>query len=478
MKNSYRQNNDNIQDKAKINKIDIVNYDIEITNIAPEKIKPIYNKAQHDMLQNSKPTQPSQEKHIEQLIRNLHNQHSKILFNVFAKEGFELRFVGGCVRDALKEISISDIDFATDAKPEQIQRILSKYNIHYFNSGLKHGTISAVFDKTCYEITTLRIDKNTDGRHAEVEYTTDWRLDASRRDFSFNGMYVDRNNRLYDYFDGQKDLLNNRLCFIGDPVKRIEEDYLRILRALRFYNRYCKYGLEPNTYVSETIISLASNLEKISGERIQSETIKIFADCQKLHNLFNLNLFNQLGIVQYVFMNNTSQKISWDILIRSSWLLGLLEKQNPWAKLGLILRYNNIETNLIKKRWNISRQNAHILNNINNIKISEDVWDKPLKYCWMYQENLLEFLIILYYEQFVQRKLNHPLILCYFWIIVINLLLIEIPIFKLRATDLLAHNISTPGKQLGDKMDYLRNQWLESNCQLEFELVDGEIKYK
>ena len=132
----------------------------------------------------------------------------------------------------------ADIDFATTATPDQMKAMFEAASIRMINNqGEKHGTITArINDKENYEVTTLRIDRVTDGRHAKVEFTKDWQLDASRRDLTINSMFLDLDGTLYDYFCGEEDLKQRKVRFVGDPEKRIQEDYLRILR----YFRYCK----------------------------------------------------------------------------------------------------------------------------------------------------------------------------------------------------------------------------------------------
>ena len=183
------------------------------------------------------------------------------------------RLVGGCVRDMLQGIEPDDIDIATDVKPTDICSSLAALGYNVIPTGLKHGTITAIINKQAVEITSLRKDIITDGRHAEIEFTTDWEVDASRRDFTFNAMYMDKEGVLYDYFDGLNDLNNEVIKFVGYADSRIKEDYLRILRYFRFASKLNNPVIDPITL--EIITKLSSNLSEISGERIWSELIKI-----------------------------------------------------------------------------------------------------------------------------------------------------------------------------------------------------------
>ena len=164
-------------------------------------------------------------------IFNAINNHSDIS---------EIRYVGGCVRKIINKENVDDIDLATNLNPKEVSSLLKKNNINFYETGIEHGTITAVIDDYKFEITSLREDFNTDGRHAKVNFSTDWKRDASRRDFSINSIYADTNGNLFDPFNGKKDLENGLIRFIGDPEERIKEDYLRILRYLRFFFKLFK----------------------------------------------------------------------------------------------------------------------------------------------------------------------------------------------------------------------------------------------
>lgn len=148
------------------------------------------------------------------------------------------RAVGGCVRDALAGRAVHDVDVAAPFPPEEIARRLLAAGLKVFETGLAHGTVTAVRDRQPVEVTSLRRDVATDGRHAEVAWTTDWREDAARRDFTINAMSLTPDGRLWDYFGGREDLAAGRLRFVGDPATRLAEDYLRALRFFRFWARY------------------------------------------------------------------------------------------------------------------------------------------------------------------------------------------------------------------------------------------------
>ena len=196
-----------------------------------------------------------------------------LLLNVaFRQEGHELRFVGGCVRDAILGFQPKDIDLATTATPDEMIKICEKYDYSYIPTGLQHGTLTIRAGEEHYEVTTLRVDSNQDGRHADVDFTRDWETDSSRRDFTINAMYVDFDGNIYDYHYGYQDLMDGNVIFVGDAEQRIIEDSLRIMRAFRMTSRFASY---MNKTTKTAISKLAHRLEGISGERIWDELKKI-----------------------------------------------------------------------------------------------------------------------------------------------------------------------------------------------------------
>ena len=161
----------------------------------------------------------------------------KALDKAMKGAGYEVRIVGGAVRDLVLGKEPKDIDMATNATPDEMMKVFDAAGIRYEPTGLQHGTITVILDGEPIEITTLRIDAETDGRHAEVEFTKDWKLDAERRDLTYNAMSVDLNGNLFDYFGGVDDIRDKVTRFVGNAEERIKEDYLRILRYFRFQGR-------------------------------------------------------------------------------------------------------------------------------------------------------------------------------------------------------------------------------------------------
>jgi poly(A) polymerase len=199
----------------------------------------------------------------------------RLLAALGAEKG-ETRFVGGCVRDTLLGLEASDVDLATRIAPEQVIKRLEKARIKAVPTGLAHGTITAVSGGKPVEVTTLRRDVATDGRRATIAFTEDWREDAARRDFTINALSADpASGEVFDYFEGLADIEARRVRFIGDPLQRIAEDHLRILRFFRFHARF---GLgDPDPAGLEACAARANDLMALSRERIADELLKLLA---------------------------------------------------------------------------------------------------------------------------------------------------------------------------------------------------------
>jgi len=190
----------------------------------------------------------SRSNNLDYISREIKNLTSKTpshrifeAINSYSTES-EIRYVGGCIRKIINNERVDDIDLATNLEPKQVCDALSRKDIKYYETGAEHGTITAIIDEYLFEITSLRKDIQTDGRHAKVEFSKNWKEDASRRDFTINSIYADEDGNLFDPHEGKKDLEKGLIKFIGNPHDRIKEDYLRILRYLRFYINYSKHS--------------------------------------------------------------------------------------------------------------------------------------------------------------------------------------------------------------------------------------------
>ncbi len=181
-------------------------------------------------------------------------------------------FVGGCVRKYLQNQKIDDIDIATVFSPEELRKKFKNTNIKFIETGIEHGSITLLSGEKKFEITTLRKDIKTDGRHAKIEFTDNWQEDSNRRDFTINAIYLDKNGKIFDPQLGLSDLKNNIVKFIGDPIKRIEEDYLRIIRFIRFS---LQYNSDLETSTMQAIKLKLNGIKNLSKERILNELFKI-----------------------------------------------------------------------------------------------------------------------------------------------------------------------------------------------------------
>lgn len=210
-------------------------------------------------------------------------------------------FVGGCVRNQLLKKQVDDIDIATQFTPEEIIKKLEEADIKAVPTGIEHGTVTAVVEGRPYEITTLREDVATDGRHAEVKFTDDWGKDAARRDFTMNTLLADIEGNIYDPTgQGVEDLKARKVIFVGDPKARIAEDYLRILRFFRFHAFYG--GGEMDASALKACQEAADQIDTLSRERVTSEFLKILSvrcAAEILKIMFDYNVLRELSDLDY-----------------------------------------------------------------------------------------------------------------------------------------------------------------------------------
>ena len=346
--------------------------------------------------------------YIKKIKRNLFpfykNKEIQFVFNKL-QEGFPsdtivARFVGGCVRKYLSNDEIDDIDVATILSSSEIEEKFKNTNFRVVNTGLKHGTITLISKKIKIELTTLRKDVETDGRHAEVEYIDNWKLDSERRDFTINSIYLDINGKVFDPQGGKNDLKNNNVKFIGDPQKRIEEDYLRIIRFIRFKIMY-DTKVEPTT--SNAIKINLNGIQKISKERILIELYKIL----DLKNFTNLNY-------------STDLKEIFTLIFPEFKNLKRLERLNK------ICNYSQVQKNLLLATLLIDDQDSHeyfahkynISNNVKDalksfakdlklVKEDKEFFNKDLeKNIYLYDKNYLTHLNVLNFVIDKKQKLK------------------------------------------------------------------------
>jgi poly(A) polymerase len=225
------------------------------------------------------------------------------LLDALDRDGEEARVVGGAVRNALLEMPVQEVDIATTAVPEEVVKRVTAAGFKAVPTGIEHGTVTVVIDKQPFEVTTLRRDLETDGRHAKVAFGRDWKTDAERRDFTINALSVTRDGAVYDYAGGLADLAARHVRFIGDPAKRIAEDYLRILRFFRFH---AAYGSSDHPYSEGIAACIASRagLDQLSRERVRMEVLKLVVAPHAVPTLISMAdaglLLRVLGDVSYL----------------------------------------------------------------------------------------------------------------------------------------------------------------------------------
>ena len=258
------------------------------------------------------------------LSKYLFSKENKKIINLLNPRNKNFtKFVGGCVRKALNKKIDFDIDLASFLSSQKLREILQNNNYKIISFTKRYGTISVISGKYKYEISTLRKDIKTYGRQADIERTQNWFLDASRRDFTINAIYVDKYGKIFDPFNGIKDLQNNLIRFIGNPVHRIKEDYLRAIRFIRFSLEY--RSLKANRKIFLILKNNLKNIKKLSSERLYNELKKIFKlqnsfDILKnkdfifiIKKVYNLDFFNSLKKIK--FLNNI--ELDYKILITS-----------------------------------------------------------------------------------------------------------------------------------------------------------------
>jgi tRNA nucleotidyltransferase (CCA-adding enzyme) len=354
----------------------------------------------------------------------------RTLGKTFTGNGYSIRVVGGAVRDlALKKMP-KDVDLATDATPDQMIELFKDNNIRYKPTGLQHGTITAIIDRVPYEITTLRADKETDGRHAKVEYVKDWKADAKRRDLTYNAMSVDFSGKLFDYYGGMDHLQDRVSKFVGDPGERIKEDYLRILRYFRFQSR-----LEDPNWDNSTLGAIKDNvggLSKISPERIWSEVKKL---------LTGRNAEESLKV-----MGKTGVANSIGLPVANAGQIARLERtKNPIVPLSVLVSNSSLAGS-----WKMSKSESALLNFL--VTNKNKPLDRKSAIDLLHAGNSKQAVVDL---SNVQGKFN----------LADTIRLYDKPEFPVAGKDLIAKGMK-PGIEIGKILDKLKLKWKQSGYKL------------
>ncbi|MDB3997495.1 CCA tRNA nucleotidyltransferase [Candidatus Pelagibacter sp.] len=393
--------------------------------------------------------------YISQNLKNITNQTpaNKIFeaINNYS-ESSEVRYVGGCIRKVINKEVVDDIDLATNLKPNEICEALKNKDINFYETGIEHGTVTAVIDEYKYEITSLRKDVKTDGRHAKVEFSLDWKEDAVRRDFSINSIYSDARGNLFDPNNGKKDLEEGLIHFIGDAESRIKEDYLRILRYVRFFLNYSNHKHKPE--IIKIIKRNIGGISKLSSERLIDE----FKKLTKSHGFVKL------------FQDNDSLEII-EIILPQLKNLAKFKKLNTHARdnlfkidfiflLSLMIVDGTDNTDYFLYKFNISKKDQKRLKLIDffykektNLKnFTEKNFNKIF-----YFNGKQAVIDIINFKLFTSNKVEKKLIK-----------LIEfykdkvIPTMPIGANTLMAKYNIPEGKILGNKLKMIEEAWVEN----------------
>ncbi|MDB9844562.1 CCA tRNA nucleotidyltransferase [bacterium] len=374
----------------------------------------------------------------------------------------EIRYVGGCVRKIINKERYDDIDLAVNLNPKEICEALTKKDIKYYESGIEHGTITALINDIEFEITSLRKDVDTDGRHAKVEFFDSWKDDASRRDFTINSIYADIEGSLFDPFDGKKDLENGKINFIGNVETRIKEDYLRVLRYVRFFLSYSKHNHDPK--VIKIIKKNLSGVSSISSERLIDEFQKLLKsdgflkltkdkNCLEIINLIfpqikNISLFNK--------MNSFAKKNFF--AVDFIFLLSLM----------IIDGTDNVDYFIYK--FNLSKKDQKrliFLNKFNLEKNTNQTFSKKNLNKVFYFNGREALLDLLYFKIFKSTKVDNKLIK---FIEIFKKK--EMPVMPLKASTLMEKYQVPEGRELGQKLKAIEEVWTSND----FKITDKEVQ--
>ena len=380
-----------------------------------------------------------------------------------SKETKVAMFVGGCVRKYLSDEEIDDIDIATSLTTEQIKDKFKNTRFKIIDSGINHGTVTLISNRLKIELTTLRKDIKTDGRHAEVEYTDDWQKDSERRDFTFNAIYLDINGKIFDPQSGVLDLKNHNIKFIGDPQTRIEEDYLRIIRFIRFSLEY------SNELEQKTIEAIKLNLDGIkiiSKERILGELFKIF-------NNKNFIYINKKKDLKDIFMLIFPELRNLERLKK----LDLISNKSKFDKetlLAILLIDEKNSHEYFSHKYNISNKLKENLNitakNYLNFKKNKRFFIRDLKKnIYFFGKDHLNSLNVLNFSN------NNKVRLTDYFNISNNIKKIKIPKFSYDGNYLKEKGMKE-GSLIGKTLKLIENEWIDNDFEISNDRVLKIIK--
>ncbi len=361
------------------------------------------------------------------------------------------RYVGGCIRDSILGKPVKDIDIATCFHPEQIMQFAQEYHFKTIPVGIQHGTVLIRIDQTSFEVTSLRKDIKTDGRHAKISFTEDWFLDSQRRDFTVNAIYADKDGFLYDPQNGIADLLNGKIQFIGDASMRIREDYLRILRFFRFMTEY-GHKNRLDLQALNACQHLKSGLNTISIERIVDELGKLF-------NLkdprFAFELMHQTGVLQTI-LPETNSIHPFIALIKHDIKRQIISDEI--TRLYALVFHSCQTLFAFANRIKLSRKQRAYLLDLNLVfKTLSEKPDLKTLTLWIYREKKQALLSALSLKNALSQTIEEKQFYhaCY-----TQALTIKQPVFPITARDLIKKG-EKEGKILGESLQWLETFWIE-----------------
>ena len=385
--------------------------------------------------------------------------------NNFSLES-EVRYVGGCIRKIIKGETVDDIDLATNLNPQQVCEALTKNNINFYNTGIEHGTITAVIENYNFEITSLRVDVETDGRHAQVKFSTDWKEDASRRDFTINAIYSDMKGNLFDPFNGKEDLEKGVVKFIGDPEIRIKEDYLRILRYFRFHLIYSNLNHDIGIFkiLKKNIVGTSS----LSKERLLDELKKFFRPnilIKLSKDKYSLELF------EIIFPQLKNFKIFSNL---NSFAKTKLEEEDFIFLLSILIIDKTDNTDYFIYKFNISKKDQKrikMLDDFYKDKITSKSFSEKNLNRIFYYKGKQALLDILSFKIFTSRKIDKKILE-----FIEHFKSKNLPSMPVNAKFLMDEYHFEEGKNLGAKLKNIEEVWVDNNFNLSKKQIDKIIR--
>jgi poly(A) polymerase len=393
----------------------------------------------------------------------------KILFSILEenqkKNTRVAMFVGGCVRKFLTDENIDDIDLASIYSPEEIKEKFKDTDFKIVDTGVEHGSVTVIINKSKFEITTLRKDTKTDGRHAEVLFIDDWKQDSERRDFTINAIYLDKKGKIYDPQNGRKDLKKKEIKFIGNISTRIEEDYLRIIRFVRFSIHYnCK---ESDSRIIEAIKLSLNGIKNLSKERVLSELYKIF----KLENVNNILENKDIKNIFLVIFPEIKYLDRLKKFLHSPKINILLQIPDVIFSILLIDEKDNFEyfCHKYKVSNKLKKDLSFISKNYKEYKNKKNYFKKDLKknIYKLGKINIKKLIVFIYSveKEFSLNMLNK---------IINDIDQMKIPNFPFDGKYIIDQGLED-GKKIGSALRELEEEWIKNNFNLKAQEVTSIV---